>query len=56
MGWSAARKLRRALEALTGVSGAGEDRFLAPELAAAEAFVGDGSLVAAAESVTGTLA
>jgi histidine ammonia-lyase len=93
MGWSAARKLRRALDCLTGViaielcaatraielraqrlrpgpaaeavvaaaraagvRGAGEDRFLAPDLAAAEAFVRDGSLVRAAESVTGPLA
>jgi histidine ammonia-lyase len=38
-----------------GVGGPGEDRFLAPDLAAAEAFVGGGGLVAAAESVTGPL-
>ncbi|MFD5320989.1 histidine ammonia-lyase [Streptomyces sp. NPDC127098] len=97
MGWSAARKLRTALEGLTrvvavelcaatralelraplaergllpgpagravlaaaraaGVAGAGEDRFLAPDLAAAEEFVRSGGLVAAAESVTGPLA
>ncbi|MGP3967005.1 histidine ammonia-lyase [Streptomyces sp. 6N223] len=93
MGWSAARKLRRALDCLTGViaielcaasraielraqrlrpgpaaeavvaaaraagvGGAGEDRFLAPDLASAEAFVRDGSLVRAAEAVTGPLA
>lgn len=100
MGWSAARKLRTAVDALTkvvavelyasaralelrelsgagsgesagsaspagraimaaartaGVGGAGEDRFLAPDLAAAEEFVRGGGLVAAAESVTGPL-
>ncbi|WP_190131916.1 histidine ammonia-lyase [Streptomyces mashuensis] len=91
MGWSAARKLRTAVDALTrvvavelvaatravelrggepapatravldavraaGVGGPGEDRFLAPDLAAAEAFVRSGGLVAAAETVTGPLA
>ncbi|MFE0045076.1 histidine ammonia-lyase [Streptomyces albireticuli] len=92
MGWSAARKLRTALGALTkvvavelvaatraielrtgltaapatqevlravraaGVEGPGEDRFLAPDLAAAEEFVRSGKLVAAVEPVTGTLA
>ncbi|MEO3754225.1 histidine ammonia-lyase [Streptomyces sp. B6B3] len=96
MGWSAARKLRRSVDAATrvvaielcaaaralelrdglrgqglrpgpaaeavvaaaraaGVGGAGEDRFLAPDLAAAEDFVRGGGLVAAAESVTGEL-
>ncbi len=96
MGWSAARKLRRAVDAVTrvvaielcaaaralelrdglrgqglrpgpaaeavvtaaraaGVGGAGEDRFLSPDLVAAEEFVRDGGLVAAAESVTGEL-
>nr|WP_171164057.1 histidine ammonia-lyase [Streptomyces sp. I05A-00742] len=91
MGWSAARKLRTALGALTrviavelvaatravelrtgltpspataavlravreaGVEGPGEDRFLAPDLAAAEAFVRSGRLVAAVEPVTGPL-
>ncbi|WP_320783941.1 histidine ammonia-lyase [Streptomyces sp. CRN 30] len=91
MGWSAARKLRTAVDHLTrvlavelyaaaralelregllpapasravlaavreaGVEGAGPDRFLAPDLAAAEAFVRDGRLVAAAETVTGPL-
>ncbi|MCK1795660.1 histidine ammonia-lyase [Streptomyces sp. XM4193] len=99
MGWSAARKLRTAVDGLTrvvavelyaaaralelraeaagagggadavspagravvdaaraaGVGGAGGDRFLAPDLAAAEAFVRGGGLVAAAESVTGPL-
>ncbi|MDT0308105.1 histidine ammonia-lyase [Streptomyces sp. DSM 44917] len=98
MGWSAARKLRRAVECLTrvlavevcaasralrlreeaaagaglrmgpaaravveaaeaaGVRGPGEDRFLAPDLAAAEAFVSGGGLIAAAESAAGPLA
>jgi histidine ammonia-lyase len=94
MGWSAARKLRTAVDNLTrviavelyaaaravelraadgpapspasravlaaareaGVAGAGEDRFLSPDLAAADAFVRSGALVAAAESVTGPLA
>ncbi|MBB1255707.1 histidine ammonia-lyase [Streptomyces sp. OF3] len=99
MGWSAARKLRTAVDNLTrvvavelyaaaralelrgqwdetaavgeqapatravveaahaaGVGGAGGDRFLAPDLAAAERFVRDGGLVDAAESVTGPLA
>ncbi|MCT2594707.1 histidine ammonia-lyase [Streptomyces sp. N2-109] len=93
MGWSAARKLRTAVDGLTrivaielyaaaravelrasdgarpapasravlaaardaGVRGAGEDRFLAPDMAAAEDFVRGGGLVAAAESVTGPL-
>ncbi|MGK5497978.1 histidine ammonia-lyase [Streptomyces sp. URMC 125] len=39
-----------------GMAGPGQDRFLAPELAAAEAFVRGGGLVAAAEAVTGPLA
>ncbi|AXK33851.1 histidine ammonia-lyase [Streptomyces armeniacus] len=93
MGWSAARKLRTAVDNLTriiaielyaaaravelraaegpvpapasravlaaardaGVAGAGQDRHLAPDMAAAEAFVRSGGLVAAAESVTGPL-
>ena len=38
-----------------GLGGPGADRFLAPELAVAEALVADGSLVRAAESVTGPL-
>ncbi|MFV0133981.1 histidine ammonia-lyase [Streptomyces sp. HMX87] len=38
-----------------GVEGPGPDRHLAPDLAAAEAFVRDGRLVAAAETVTGPL-
>ena len=90
MGWSAARKLRRALDGLTRVlaielltaargidlrapllpgaatgavlatlretcDGPGADRFLAPEIEAAVAFVRDGGAVRAAESVTGPL-
>lgn len=91
MGWSAARKLRTALDALTrvvavelvaatravelrtartpspatqavlravreaGVEGPGEDRYLAPDLAAAEAFVRSGSLIEAVRPVTGPL-
>ncbi|MFI8102497.1 histidine ammonia-lyase [Streptomyces sp. NPDC086023] len=39
-----------------GVQGPGPDRFLAPDLAAAEAFVRAGGLVAAVEQVTGPLA
>ncbi|MFG3293218.1 histidine ammonia-lyase [Streptomyces sp. NPDC048179] len=38
-----------------GVRGAGPDRFLAPDLAAAEEFVRAGALVAAVETVTGPL-
>ncbi|WP_369395242.1 histidine ammonia-lyase [Streptomyces sp. CG1] len=38
-----------------GVRGPGPDRFLAPDLAAADAFVRGGHLVAAAETVTGPL-
>ncbi|MET9364967.1 histidine ammonia-lyase [Streptomyces sp. NPDC006632] len=92
MGWSAARKLRTAVDNLTriiavemyaatrgielrkgltpapasqaaitaaraaGVHGPGPDRFLAPDLAAADAFVREGKLVAAVETVTGRLA
>lgn len=92
MGWSAARKLRTAIDNLTriiaielyaatraielrhgltpapasraaiaavreaGVEGPGPDRFLAPDLAAADAFVRAGGLVAAVEPVTGPLA
>ncbi|WP_405388940.1 histidine ammonia-lyase [Streptomyces sp. NBC_01102] len=46
------------IEALraAGVQGPGPDRFLSPDLAAADAFVREGKLVAAAESVTGPLA
>ncbi|WP_307135842.1 histidine ammonia-lyase [Streptomyces aurantiacus] len=92
MGWSAARKLRTAVDNLTrivaielyaatralelrtgltpapasqaaitaaraaGVAGPGPDRFLAPDLAAADAFVRAGRLVATVETVTGPLA
>lgn len=90
MGWSAARKLRRALDGLksvlaieiltaaraldlraplspapaTGavvkalrdrVAGPGPDRYLAPEIETAAAMVGNGVIVAAAESVIGPL-
>ncbi|MFD7442248.1 histidine ammonia-lyase [Streptomyces sp. NPDC059909] len=49
---------KAAIEALraAGVEGPGPDRFLAPDLAAAEVFVRDGQLVAAVEPVTGPLA
>jgi histidine ammonia-lyase len=91
MGWSAARKLRRAVDGLTrvlaielltaaraldlraplspaaatgavtaglraAVEGPGPDRFLAPEIEAAVAYVASGAAVRAAESVTGPLA
>jgi histidine ammonia-lyase len=91
MGWSAARKLRRSVDALARViaieilaaaraldlrgplrpapataaaaqalrervPGPGPDRFLSPELEAAADMVREGSLLAAAESVTGPLA
>jgi len=91
MGWSAARKLRRALDGFARVlaielltaargielrapltpavatgavvaglrtvtSGPGSDRFMAPEIEAALAFVTDGRAVRAAESVVGPLA
>ncbi|MBT2444148.1 histidine ammonia-lyase [Streptomyces sp. ISL-36] len=39
-----------------GVQGPGPDRFLAPDLAAADTFVSEGRLVAAVEPVTGPLA
>lgn len=91
MGWSAARKLRTAVDNLTrvlavelyaasravelreglspapatqaaitavrkaGVEGPGPDRFLAPDLAAADVFVREGRLVEAVETVTGPL-
>ncbi|QNE75377.1 histidine ammonia-lyase [Streptomyces finlayi] len=47
-----------AIEALraAGVEGPGPDRFLAPDLAGADAFVREGKLVAAVEPVTGPLA
>ncbi|QNP67503.1 histidine ammonia-lyase [Streptomyces genisteinicus] len=49
---------RAAIEALraAGVEGPGPDRFLAPDLDAADAFVRDGKLLAAVEQVTGPLA
>ncbi|MGZ2357905.1 histidine ammonia-lyase [Streptomyces sp. 372A] len=94
MGWSAARKLRTAVDNLArivavelyaasravelragqgltpapatraviealraaGVEGPGPDRFLSPDLAAADAFVRAGGLVSAVEPVTGPLA
>ncbi|MEU2760084.1 histidine ammonia-lyase [Streptomyces sp. NPDC007094] len=94
MGWSAARKLRTAVDNLArivavelyaatravelraaqalvpapasqaavaalraaGAQGPGPDRFLAPDLAAADTFVREGRLVAAVEQVTGPLA
>lgn len=92
MGWSAARKLRTAIDNLNriiavelyaatrgielregltpapaskaaidalraaGVEGPGPDRFLAPDLAAADTFVREGKLLAAVEPVTGPLA
>ncbi|HEY0239682.1 MAG TPA: histidine ammonia-lyase [Friedmanniella sp.] len=92
MGWAAGRKLRRAVDALTGVlavelmtaargielraplrpspaaaaviallrgsgvAGPGPDRWLAPEIEAVTALVRDGSVVRAAETVTGPLA
>jgi histidine ammonia-lyase len=91
MGWSAARKLRRAVDGLTrvlavelltaaraldlraplspapataavvaglrsDVAGPGPDRFLAPEIEAALAYVASGAAVRAAESVTGPMA
>jgi histidine ammonia-lyase len=91
MGWSAARKLRKAIDGLTRVlaievltaargidlraplapspatgaviaavrervRGPGADRYLAPEIEAVVDLARDGSLVAAAESVTGALA
>ncbi|QKV97798.1 histidine ammonia-lyase [Streptomyces sp. NA02950] len=92
MGWSAARKLRTAVDNLSrvlavelvaatravelreglvpapatravlaavraaGVEGPGGDRYLAPDLAAADAFVRSGKLADAVETVTGPLA
>ena len=90
MGWSAGRKLRRAIDGLTrvlaveiltaaraldlraplapapataatvtalrgAVAGPGPDRYLAPEIEAAVMLLADGTLLAAAESVTGPL-
>ncbi|MFF4156432.1 histidine ammonia-lyase [Streptomyces sp. NPDC001678] len=51
----ASRAVLKAVRA-AGVEGPGGDRFLAPDLAAAEAFVRAGELVAAVEPVTGPLA
>ncbi|MDT3398922.1 histidine ammonia-lyase [Streptomyces sp. B1866] len=51
----ASRAVLAALRA-AGVAGPGPDRFLAPDLAAAEEFVRSGSLVGAAQEVTGPLA
>jgi histidine ammonia-lyase len=91
MGWSAARKLRRAIDGLTrvlaietltaargiemraplaaapataaviaaireAVAGPGTDRYLSPEIDAVVDLAASGTLVAAAESVTGPLA
>ncbi|MFE9739882.1 histidine ammonia-lyase [Streptomyces sp. NPDC006477] len=49
---------RAAIDALraAGVQGPGPDRFLAPDLAAADTFVREGRLLAAVEPVTGPLA
>lgn len=49
---------RAAIDALraAGVQGPGPDRFLAPDLEAADVFVREGKLVAAVEPVTGPLA
>ncbi|MEZ0075427.1 histidine ammonia-lyase [Planotetraspora sp. GP83] len=90
MGWSAGRKLRRAIDGLTrvlaievltaaraldlrkpyepgtgtgavvrllreSVEGPGPDRFLAPEIETVVQLVGDGSVIAAAETATGPL-
>ncbi|MGW3626831.1 histidine ammonia-lyase [Streptomyces sp. NPDC000880] len=57
-GLTPAPATQAAIEALraAGVEGPGPDRFLAPDLAAADAFVRDGKLIAAVEPVTGPLA
>ncbi|MEU2335881.1 histidine ammonia-lyase [Streptomyces sp. NPDC006654] len=56
-GLSPAPASRAVIEAArsAGVGGVGPDRFLAPDLAAAEEFVRGGGVVAAAETVTGPL-
>ncbi|MGW5974870.1 histidine ammonia-lyase [Streptomyces sp. NPDC055186] len=56
-GLSPAPATRAVVEAArkAGVGGPGPDRHLAPDLAAAEAFVRDGRLLAAVEEVTGPL-
>ncbi|MER7829188.1 MULTISPECIES: histidine ammonia-lyase [unclassified Streptomyces] len=51
----ASRAVIDALRA-AGVQGPGPDRFLAPDLEAADAFVRDGGVIAAVEPVTGPLA
>lgn len=51
----ATQAVLRAVRA-AGVEGPGEDRFLAPDLAAAEEFVRAGKLIEAVEPVTGALA
>ncbi|WP_414168129.1 histidine ammonia-lyase [Streptoverticillium reticulum] len=51
----ATQAVLRAVRA-AGVEGPGEDRFLAPDLAAAEEFVRTGKLIEAVEPVTGALA
>ncbi|WP_425315398.1 histidine ammonia-lyase [Streptomyces prasinopilosus] len=56
-GLTPAPATRAAVEAArrAGVGGPGPDRHLAPDLAAAEAFVRDGRLLAAVEKITGPL-
>ncbi|WP_426368819.1 histidine ammonia-lyase [Streptomyces sp. E-08] len=58
VGLTPAPASQAAIDALraAGVEGPGPDRFLAPDLAAADAFVREGKLVAAVEPVTGPLA
>ncbi|MCX5204593.1 histidine ammonia-lyase [Streptomyces sp. NBC_00237] len=58
LGLTAAPASLAAIKAVraAGVQGPGPDRFLAPDLAAADAFVRSGGLVAAVEPVTGALA
>ncbi|MYW13989.1 histidine ammonia-lyase, partial [Streptomyces sp. SID2563] len=57
-GLTPAPATRAVIEALraAGVEGPGPDRFLSPDLAAADAFVRAGGLVSAVEPVTGPLA
>ena len=62
MGWSAGRKLRRAIDGLAQVlaielltAARGPDRFLAPEIAAAVPLVRDGRVREAAEAAAGPL-
>lgn len=58
VGLTPAPASRAAIDALraAGVQGPGPDRFLAPDLAAADTFVREGKLLAAVEPVTGPLA